>query len=193
MRPELPASQQAMSKVGAGILLLAVVIAGVLALLFFVKQLLGPGDFASLSLPVVAFMAGLAATFNPCGLPALPGFLTFMGGSGQGKTGVRRQAGLSLATSVGAMSLVIILGVIVAFAGAGTKGLIAPYFRWVQLVVGLFLIGLATLHLMGQTSRLPLVGPIMGVGSRMWEGAMGRPTPRSSYLFGAGFVAVGVG
>ena len=91
------------------------------------------------------------------------------------------------------MSVVIVFGVIVAFVGAGSKGLIAPYFRWVQLGVGLALIGLAAVHLMGQTERLPLVGRIMGVGSHVWDGAMGRPTPRGSYLFGAGFVLVGAG
>ena len=181
----------AVRRVISGGLLLAVVIGGIAALLYFWSQLLRPGDLGSLSLPVVAFTAGVAATFNPCGLPVLPGFLAFMGGGGG--AGARRRAGMSLAASLGAMSLVIVLGIIVGFAGAGTKGLIAPNFRWVQLAVGLFLIGLATLHLMGQTTRLPLVGPIMDLGSRVWEGAMGRPTPRGSYLFGAGFVLVGVG
>ena len=181
----------AVRRVVSGGLPLAVAIGGIAALLYFWSQLLRPGDLGSLSLPVVAFTAGVAATFNPCGLPVLPGFLAFMGGGGG--AGARRRAGLSLAASLGAMSLVIVLGIIVGLAGAGTKGLIAPNFRWVQLAVGLFLIGLATLHLMGQTTRLPLVGPIMGLGSRVWEGAMGRPTPRGSYLFGAGFVLVGVG
>ena len=175
-----------------GGLLLAVAIAGVVALLFFVKELLKPAELGSLSLPVVAFLAGVAATFNPCGLPALPGFLTFVGG-GEKELKARRRAGLSLATSLGAMTLIIALGIIVALVGAGTKGLIAPYFRWVQLGVGLFLIGIALLHLTGQTTRLPLVGPVMALGSRMWEGAMGKPTARSCYTFGGGFVAVGAG
>ena len=175
-----------------GGLLLAVTIAGVVALLFFVKVLLNPGDLGALSLPVVALLAGVAATFNPCVLPALPGFLTFLGG-GEEELRAPRRAGLSLATSLGAMTLIIVVGIIVALVGAGTKGLIAPYFRWVQLGVGLFLIGIATLHLMGQTSRVPLVGPVMALGSRVWEGDVGKPTPRSSYLFGAGFVLVGFG
>ena len=182
----------ALQRVTSSILLLAVAVGGVLALLFFVKELLKPGELGSLSLPVVAFLAGVAATFNPCGLPALPGFLTFVGGGEKELTAPRR-AGLSLATSLGAMSVIIVVGIIVALVGAGAKGLIAPYFRWVQLGVGLFLIGIATLHLMGQTSRLPLLGPVMALGSRMWEGAIGKPTPRSCYLFGGGFVAVGVG
>ncbi len=184
------------------VLLLGLVSGGVAALLFFWNELLKPDEFGAASLPLVAFVAGVAATFNPCGLPALPGFLTFTGASDQA-AGLGRRSGLSLGASLGAMSVVIVFGVIVAFAGAGSKGLIAPYFRWVQLIapyfrwvqlgVGLALIGLAALHLMGQTERLPLVGRIMGVGSHVWDRAMDRPTPRGSYLFGAGFVLVGAG
>lgn len=174
------------------VLLLAFLAAGVAALLFFWNELLKPDEFGAASLPLVAFVAGVAATFNPCGLPALPGFLTFTG-AGDKAPGLGRRSGLSLGASLGAMSVVIVFGVIVAFAGAGSKGLIAPYFRWVQLGVGLALIGLAALHLMGQTERLPLVGRIMGVGSHMWDGAVDRPTPRGAYLFGAGFVLVGAG
>ncbi len=174
------------------VLLLALLAGGVAALLFFWNELLKPDEFGAASLPLVAFVAGVAATFNPCGLPALPGFLTFSGASDQA-AGLGRRSGLSLGAGLGAMSVVIVFGVIVAFAGAGSKGLIAPYFRWVQLGVGLALIGLAAVHLMGQTERLPLVGRIMGVGSHIWDKAMGRPTPRGSYLFGAGFVLVGAG
>jgi hypothetical protein len=49
------------------------------------------------------------------------------------------------------------------------------------------------MHLTGRASRLPLLGRVMGLGSRAWDGAMGKPTPRGGYLFGVGFVAVGVG
>ncbi len=178
--------------ISAGLLLLGVVAGGVLILLYFWNQLLRPGDLNAISLPLVAFVAGIAATFNPCGLPALPGFLAF-GGDNNNALGLGRRSGLSLATAVGAMTIIIVLGIIVAIVGTGTKGLIAPYFRWVQLAVGLFLVSVAVLHLGGQTSRLPLVGQVMGMGSRIWEQAMGRPTPKGSYLFGAGFVMVGVG
>ena len=181
----------ATQRVISGVLLLAMATGGIAALRFFWNQLLKPGELSSISLPIVALIGGLAATFNPCGLPALPGFVTFLGGGED--TTVERRFKLSLSASLGAMSVIMILGILVAFAGAGTKGLIAPHFRWVQLTVGLLLVALATLHLTGQTTRLPLVGPIMSLGNRMWEGAMGRPTPRGSYLFGGGFVLVGVG
>ena len=175
----------------SAVLLVAVAVGGIATLLFFWNQLLKPGELSSISLPIVALIAGVAATFNPCGLPALPGFLAFLGGGEA--TPTRRRLGLSLAVSLGAMTLVIALGIVVAFVGSGTKGLIAPNFRWVQLGIGLFLVGLATLHLTGHTERLPLVGPVMGLGGRVWERAMGSPSARSSYLFGGGFVLVGVG
>ncbi len=38
---------------------------GVLALLYFVKELLRPGDLNALTLPLVALVAGIAAVFNP--------------------------------------------------------------------------------------------------------------------------------
>ena len=175
---------------GAGFLALAA--AGIGALLFFFNEVLKPGDLNSLSLPVLALTAGVAATFNPCGLPALPGFLTFIGGRDSAGS-LRRRTGFSLWASLGAFSVILVFGIIVASAGAGAKGVIAPYFRWVQLTIGLVLIALAGFHLGGQTARLPFVGSVMAVGSRIWEHSAGKPTARGSYLFGAGFVAVGAG
>jgi cytochrome c biogenesis protein CcdA len=173
------------------LILPAVVAGGIATLLYFWNQLLKPGELSSISLPVVALVAGVAATFNPCGLPALPGFVTILGGGEQ--TSSARRLGLSASVSFGAMSLVLALGIVVAIVGSGTKELVAPNFRWVQLGVGVFLVALAALHLTGRTGSLPVLGPVMGLGSRLWEGAVNRPSPRGSYLFGAGFVLVGVG
>ena len=175
---------------GAGFLALAA--AGIGALLFFFNQVLKSGDLNSLSLPVLALAAGVAATFNPCGLPALPGFLTFIGGRDSAGS-LRRRTRFSLWSSLGTFSVILVLGIIVAIAGEGAKSAIAPYFRWVQLTVGLILIVLAGLHLGGHSERLPFVGSVMAAGSRMWERSAGKPTARGSYLFGAGFVAVGAG
>ena len=61
-------------------LLLAISALGFAALLFFWDALLKPDDFTAFSLPLVAFIAGPAATFNPCALPTLPAFLTRMSG-----------------------------------------------------------------------------------------------------------------
>jgi cytochrome c biogenesis protein CcdA len=135
-----PALGRAAPAIGAGVLLVAVVAGGVLSLLYFWSELLQPGGLNAVSLPLVAFLAGVAATFNPCGLPALPGFLAF--GSGAG-AGLKRRPGLSLAVAFGSLSVVVALGIVVGVAGSGTKGVISPYFRWVQLAVGVFLILMA--------------------------------------------------
>ncbi len=173
------------------LLFVALAAGGVAGLLFFWNELLSPDDLGAASLPLVAFVAAIASTFNPCGLPALPGFLTFTG-AGQ-DISRRRRGRLSLSVSLGAVSIILIFGIIVAAAGAGTKGLVTPHLRWVQLGIGVALIGLAVLHLSNRSERLPAVGRIMAMGSRMWDGAVGNPTAKGGYLFGAGFVAVGAG
>lgn len=174
------------------VLLLALAAGGVTALTFFFRQLLAPGELGSLSLPIVALTAGLAATFNPCGLPALPGFLMFLGGDDQ-EFGLKRRSILSLSTSLGAIAIVLPIGLVVALVGAGTKELVSPYARWVQLGMGTFLVVLATAHLLGKTQSLPLVGRVMGAGGQMWERSIGKPTPKGAFTFGAGYVLVGFG
>ena len=183
---------EARTRAASGAAFVAVSGLGLAALLFFVKELLRPDDLNALGLPVVALTAGVAATFNPCGLPALPGFLTFIGGT-DGPGSRARRLRLSVATSLGAGSVVMLLGVVVALVGGGTKAVVAPYVSAVQLAVGLTLVLLAVLHLVGKTEGLPLLGPVMAAGSRLWDRSVGRPTAGSSYLFGAGFVAVGSG
>ncbi len=174
------------------VLLTAFAGVGITALVLFFRELLAPQEIGALSLPIVAVFAGLAATFNPCGLPALPGFLMFLGG-GEDDPGVRRRSVLSLSTSLGAVAVILPIGLVVALVGLGTKELLSPYVRWVQLSVGLFLVVIATAHLLGRTQTLPAVGRIIGVGSQIWERSVGNPTPKGSFTFGAGYVFVGFG
>ncbi len=191
-RDRLAVKRDPWAGVRSGVLLVAVIAAGVAALVFFWNEVVGRDDFSAMSLVLVAALAGVAATFNPCALPALPAFLTFAGAGGATPERGRRTRS-SLAAAVGAMSVVVVVGVIVGLAGAGTKSAIDPYFRWVQLGVGILLIGVATFHLLGLTHRLTFVGPVMSFGSRVWDRAMRQKTSGSSYLVGAGFVLVGVG
>lgn len=183
------ASSRTWGTLASAMAFLAMAGAGVLVLLFFFNRLYLAGKLGALSLPVVAVVGGVAATFNPCGLPALPGF--FAVGAGDAST-VRRSQ-LSLAAGLGAMSVVLILGVLVAALGLEVQILVAPHFRWVQLAAGVLLATIAVLHLTRQTERLPLVGTLTAAGARVWEKAVRRPTPLGAYLFGAGFVAVGGG
>jgi len=163
---------------------------GITALLLFWNALLKPSDLGALSLPLVAITAGMAATFNPCALPALPAFLTRMSGEEAARS---RHATVSLFAGLGAFALVLLLGLLVAALGEGLKPYVREHFRWAQLAVGATLILLAGLHLLEQTARLPLVGRIMDKGHQIWEWVIRSPTPEGSFAFGAGFVLVGVG
>ncbi len=167
---------------------LVMVMGGIAILVFFFRRLFMAGNLGTASLPLVALVAGVAATFNPCALPALPGFL-MLAGSGGASPG--KKSDLSLAASLGAVSVVMLLGIGVALVGMEVQDFVAPHFRWVQMAVGAFLIAVAGLHLMRQTERLPLVRPITTLGARVWDGAVAKPTRLGGYLFGAGFVAVG--
>lgn len=173
--------------------LAALVAVGVGGLLVFWNLLLRPGDLGTASLPLVALAAGVASTFNPCALPALPGFLTLGAQADDAPLTSRRRSVLSLSAGVGAMSMVIAFGVVVAAAGSGAGGVTGDYTRWVQLGVGIILVLLAISHVANKTTRFPLVTRVTLFGGRIWDKAMGKPSVRNRYLFGAGYVAVGAG
>ena len=178
--------------IGSIILLAALISGGVAALLYFWTQLLRPGDLGGASLPLVALAAGVASTFNPCSLPALPGFLA-ASGAGTGNGSRKRLSLDSAAAAGGAVTIILIFGIIVAALGSGSKEAVGPYPRWVQLAVGIFLIALAALHIANKTSGLPGLNRVVHVGSRMWDTALTNPSLRGRYIFGAGYVAVGAG
>lgn len=177
---------------GSIILLAALISGGVAALLYFWTQLLRPGELGGASLPLVALAAGVASTFNPCSLPALPGFLA-ASSTGTGSGSRKRLSLDSAAAAGGAVTVILVFGIIVAALGAGSKEAVGPYTRWVQLAVGIFLIALAVLHIANKTSGLPGLNRVVHVGSKMWDAALTRPSLRGRYIFGAGYVAVGAG
>ena len=116
MKTETSNAGRTLQQVGTGAILLLVVAGGILALLYFWNQLLRPGDLNSISLPLVALIAGIASTFNPCSLPAIPGFLAIGAGS-DGGVKLGRRVGLSLAVALGALTIVMALGILVAIVG----------------------------------------------------------------------------
>ncbi len=171
-------------------LLILISALGIGGLLFFWGRLLQPGNFGTLGLPLVAFIAGLAATFNPCALPALPAFLTLVAGGDSERSSYTR---ISLGAGLGAMALVLAVGILIAALGEGSKDFIRANFRWVQLGVGLFMVLLAVLHLLNRTSRLPVLNRLTDHGHRIWERIMTKSGPTDGFLFGGGFVLVGAG
>jgi cytochrome c biogenesis protein CcdA len=146
------------------------------------------GRLGSVSLPVMAVTGAVASTFNPCALPALPGFLVFCGGRQQSTRGR-----IELAAAAGGGAIVVVTGIlgVVAVLGMEAQMLVAPSFGWVQVAFGLVLIALAAAHVLGVIPRLPLVGRLSLAGNRLWAAAVKRPSPGGAFLFGAGFLAVG--
>lgn len=181
-----------LGRVVAALLLVQLVVLGIAALLFFWREILPGRGLSDHSLVLVALVAGIAATFNPCAIPALPGFVAAAGATGEEAT-ARERLRLSAAASLGAAAVVAVFGLMVAVAGSSTGKIIEHNFRWVQLVAGIVLIALAAIHLAGQTSRLPFVRTAMGVGNRIWEGVAGQRSTASSFGWGAGFIAIGAG
>jgi cytochrome c biogenesis protein CcdA len=167
----------------------ALAAAGVVVLIVFAGRLLMMHRLDTVSLPLLAVVAAAAATFNPCALPTLPAFFTL--GAGAGAERLPDRARLALPISLGAMSVVAVFGIVVAWLGMEAQMMVAVHFGWVQIGGGVVLVGLALVHLLGLAGRLPLVGRITALGGQLWDRALARPTGVGAFLFGAGFVAVG--
>lgn len=185
-------ARRGVARAAVAVLLFEVIGYGLFALLYFWNDVLPFRDFRDLSLPVVALVAGIASTFNPCALPALPAFVAATGSAGEEVPRSQRLR-LSAAAGAGAAAVVAIFGVLVAIAGSRTGDLVGHRFRWVQLVVGVLLIVVAALHLANRTSRFPFVRSATAVGSRVWDNVAGSSSTASSFGWGAGFVAIGAG
>jgi cytochrome c biogenesis protein CcdA len=167
--------------------LLALAAAGVVAMVYFGREMLLKHRLGALSLPLLAVVAAAGATFNPCALPGLPAFFAF-----SRREGARGSlVGLGLAAGLGAMTAVVALGVVVSILGMEAQLLIAPHFRRVQVGAGVLLVALAVLHFTGQAARLPLLGHLSAAGGRIWDRTTRHPNPVGAYFFGLGFVAVG--
>jgi cytochrome c biogenesis protein CcdA len=178
------------SELGTAALILvgAIATAGVLLLVYFTSRMLMVGRLGLLSLPLMAVVGGVASAFNPCALPALPGFLMFCGGPRQP---LRQRAAIALAAGGGAFVVVTAILGVVAVLGMEAQLLVAPKFGGAQVCFGLVMILLAAAHLLGMAPRLPLVDKMTAAGSRLWDAAVERPNPSGAFLFGAGFLAVG--
>ena len=187
----------------AALATLAVVVAvaglGYLAFLAFVKGILVPGEFAAYGLAITAIAAGTASFFSPCAFTVLPSYIAFAGG--RWTQGDRPELGPALAgglaASLGVVSAVSVLGLVVAALGTGVGASFsitgedpsreAQGFR---IAVGAFVISMGLVHLFGWSHRAPLVGSVASWAVRVQpEGG----SLRSLYAYGAGYALVGVG
>ncbi|MCH8849349.1 MAG: hypothetical protein IIC89_00825 [Chloroflexi bacterium] len=198
MATESPARSYA-----AALATLAVVVAvaglGYLAFLGFVKGILVHGEFAAYGLAITAVAAGTASFFSPCAFTMLPSYLGLAGG-GQMPDDVpelRLTLVRGIAASVGVVTTVSLLGLLLAALGAGIgtnlsitgedPSLAAKGFR---IAVGAFVTSMGLMHLLGWSHRAPLVGRVTSWAVRVQpEGG----SLRSLYAYGAGYALVGLG
>lgn len=130
----------------------------------------------------VALVAGSLATFNPCGFGLLPAFISLQMADVPSEDGTSRRLsrGLEVGVAVAAGFLAVFMAAAIPVALGAT--VLASYFSWAGLLVGLSLIVVA---LMG------LGGKHLGFSTR---GRTNRPPTRPSLIaFGIGYGTASLG
>jgi cytochrome c-type biogenesis protein len=126
----------------------------------------------------VAFGAGMAATFNPCGFAMLPAYLSYFLGmedrSKDAQAGVMRALRVGLAVSVGFMVVFFAMGVLFS---TFTQS-IGEHLPWVTIIIG---VGIAVLGV----AMLRGFEPILSL-PKLQKGTKGRELP-SMFLFGVSY------
>lgn len=133
----------------------------------------------------LSFSTGLLAAVNPCGFVLLPTYLLYFLGMenlrpGTERTSIRRALTVSLAVSVGFVSVFVVIGAIYKWS---TNWFVerAP---WISLAIGIALVVLGVAMVFGY--RLPVTTPKLGVGER-------DRTVRSMFVFGIAYAVASIG
>jgi cytochrome c biogenesis protein CcdA len=135
-----------------------------------------------------AFTTGMLATVNPCGFAMLPAYLSyFLGieGGGAGRptpstSAVRRAIAVSLAVSIGFMTVFTVIGAIVHAGG----DVLIDWAKYITIPIGLALAALGVAMLLGY--HLPFTTPRLDKGGR-------DRTLASMYVFGVSYAIASIG
>jgi hypothetical protein len=181
--------------------LLAVAGLGYLGFLAFVKGILKPGEFASYGL-VLATVAGAAASFfSPCSFTVFPSFIVFAGPHSEDAPGIRLRSAVhrGAVAALGVVTTALVVGIVIGALGAS----IGPSFsifssspnslvaKGLRVAVGSFVAAMGLIHLLNWSHRLPLMGRVSAWATEL--SSTSRPSLRSTYVYGATYVAVGFG
>jgi len=132
-----------------------------------------------------SFSAGLLAAINPCGFVLLPTYLVYFLGMenlrpGAERASVLRALKVSLAVSIGFMSIFVVIGAITKLS---TNWFVEKS-QWVSLVIGFVLVVFGIAMLFGY--RLPFTTPKLDIGER-------DRSVRSMYVFGLAYAVASIG
>jgi cytochrome c-type biogenesis protein len=127
-----------------------------------------------------AFLAGGAATVNPCGIAMLPAYISYYLGQEDGRASPGRglQAGLLL--SAGVLTVFSAMGLVISALGTA----IAQFVPWLALLVGVALLAAGVATLLGRA-------PALNIAS-----AQRAPSDRSAlsfFTFGVGYGIASLG
>ncbi len=127
-----------------------------------------------------AFLAGAAATVNPCGLAMLPAYVSYYVGRNEGDTHPGRGLAAGLLLSLGTLSVFTLMGLVITSLGTA----VARFVPWLALLVAVLLLiaGVATL-----LGRAPAV--LIGRGRQ----APVKGSPSSFVGFGVGYGLASLG
>lgn len=196
-----PARAPYLAYLSLGAFLLVIGGVGYLAFLAFVKGVLAAEEFAAYGLVLVTLAAATASFFSPCSFSVLPSYIVFAGSPAGAKSPASRLRAAALSGGVaalGVVTVVIVLGAVIGVLGTGFGPSLAvvgpdpsPVSRSLRIGIGAFVGTMGLLHLLNLSHRVPLLGRISVWAIR----AEGGPehSLRSAYLYGAGYVAVGIG
>jgi len=159
-------------------------------------------DLSGANLYLLAVVAGFASFFSPCAFPLLSSYLSFYYMAGQDETAVSPSFGrglkLGLASAMGVMSFVLVLGLIIAILGAGAGKSLSisgsepsQFVRGFRGVVGLVLLTLGIMQLTGRNLKPKFVDAFAYHTRPQRDGT--RSAALTLYLYGLGYNAAGMG
>lgn len=125
-----------------------------------------------------AFLAGAAATVNPCGLAMLPAYVSYYVGRDEGHTHPGRGLTAGLLLSLGTLGVFTLMGLVITTLGTA----VARFIPWLALLVAVLLLVAGVATLLG---RAPAV--VIGSGRQ----APVKGSPSSFVGFGYGLASLG--
>ncbi|RLF44896.1 MAG: hypothetical protein DRN29_07640 [Thermoplasmata archaeon] len=100
---------------------------------------------------VFSFIAGVIAFFSPCAFPMLPAYISYYLASK--KEGIKNGLLGGLICAAGAVSILLIIGSIISFAGEEIGGAIKENTQNIEIVVAVIIILLGISMLLGKTIK----------------------------------------
>ncbi len=180
-----------------GVLLIAIIASGYGIFVFFLKGF-NPTT-GTLSLLLFAVIAGTATFFSPCSFPLMPGYLARhlqLINKSPSKNVLASTLSNGLAAAAGVLLFDLALGLAIVLLGSTFGGSFAistpspnPYVRIFRGTVGVFLALLGVLSLRG--TRIFHNDTLTSLEKWLGPGEIG--TTRQMFVYGFGYVSVGIG